>query len=187
MSALSVKAHRLPREETPYADVQGARDFAEQLLAQARSEFELKGRQPTQLVFLNDTEVHIVDAPLSQKENERIALGNLTIKLTHDLFAKGVGTMTEAWLFPGATESDAESPSLLQREDKMELLLVRASWEGEDPASKALLIVKEQGRGPALVERPDLFTSNGVDGIIMFKKKGEGAVGLQALAGPILG
>lgn len=192
MSTISVQAHKLPRDETPFADVGGARDFAEQLMAQAQSEFELKGKQPTQLVFLNATEVHIVDVPISTKENERIAVGNMTIKLTHDLRAVGVATVSEAWLIPGATEAEAENPAaLLQRDDKKEVLLVRASWDDQNTgepttAAKALLIVRDKGRSPALVERPDLFTSEGVDGILLLKKQGEGAIGMQAFQRPIM-
>ena len=107
MSSLSFKAQKIDRAGTPFEEVQGARDLATTVLEIAQTQFSNRKPGTTSLYFVTAEDVHVVDAPLSQKENERIAVGNLTIKMAHDLFAMGVATLSEAWLIPGATESDA--------------------------------------------------------------------------------
>lgn len=186
MSTLSFNAQQWPREGTPFANATNALELAALVMTNAQEQFARRGSHPTVLLLLTEDTVHLIHTPLSEKENERVAVGNMTLKLAHDYDALGVALVSEAWLFPGIAEDSIGDPSrLLHRDDKVEVLLVRASWNEDDTAAKALQIVRESGKDPKLIERPDLFTADGVDGLLLLKKKAEGSVSKQVIHRPI--
>ena len=181
MSTLTFDAEQWPRKGSAFEKIQDAKGLALLMMEKAQEQFAKKGSQSTDVLLVTEDTIHAIHMPLSSQENERIAGGNLVQKLAHDHGAVGLAFASEAWLIPGAKEADlANQAKLLAREDKLEILLIRASWDGQEPGAKAVQIVRE-GRKARLVERPDLFTPDGVDGVMLLKKKDEGAISKQIL------
>jgi len=187
MSTITIDTQEWPREGTPFANVKDARGLADLMLTKAQEQFQQKQAQATIALLVTKDQVQLLHIPLSSKENERIAGGNLVQKLAYDKDAIGVGLASEGWFLPGETEEGInDTKRLLERKDKVEVLVIQASWQGEDTAAKAREIVREGRKTPQLVERPDLFTPNGANGILLLKKQDEGSIGKQMLRRPIM-
>lgn len=185
MSSLSFDAQQWPRKGTSYEKICCGKELAFLMLEKAKAQFEQKGTQSTNVLFMAEDTVHLIHMPSSSRKNERIAESNLVQKLALDYQAVGIGFVSEAWFIPGVSEdATVNTMELLGRDDKLEILLIRVSWKGEPSGSKAMQIVRER-RNVRLVERSDLFTPDGMDGILLLKKKGENEMSKQMLHIPI--
>ncbi len=188
MTTLAFDVQQWPRAESPFAEVSDAKSLCAVMFEKAKAQFKQKSSHATMALLLTEYSVHAVHLPLSTKENERIAGGNLVQKLTHDLYAVGVGFVSEAWFVPKATEQALEDRTkLLQHADKIEVLLIQTSWgTAGDTSAKAVQIVRDGNKPAQLIERPDLFTPNGVDGLLIFKRHEEEAIRKQMLLRPMI-
>ncbi len=184
MSSLQFDVQKWPREGTPYADVSEAQELAALMMSRAQNQLKRMGTQKTSMLFLTEDTVHLVVAPLSDKENERNAVANLGIRMAHDLGAFAVGMVSESWLIPGVSEVEGDPSRLLHNEDKIEMLLVTVTWKDQEPAARALEIVRMTGQPPTFKRREDLVTSDGVDGVFVLKQKQQ-SLSAQVLNLPI--
>ncbi len=188
MSTLSFDVQQWPRAGSPFAEVTDAKSLAAVMFEKAKAQFKQKSAHATMALLVSEETVYAVHLPVSTKENERVAGGNLVQKLTHDLYAVGVGFVSEAWFVPKATEEAlADRTGLLQHPDKIEVLLIQASWgTGGDTSAKAVQIVRDGNKPAQLAERPDLFTANGADGLLILKRQEEEAIRKQMLLRPMI-
>lgn len=185
MSKLTFDAQQWKRAGTAFAEVYHAADLANLIMHNAQEQFKKNGSHPTELLFLTEDTVHLVHTPLSQKENERTAVGNLALHLFAKFGASASALISECWLIPGVSVVPEDPNKLLLQDNKLEFLFVQVTWDGESPIARLMEIVRTAGQPASLRPREDLITPEGIDGVLILKKEAQ-SVGEGLLRRPIL-
>lgn len=185
MSKLTFDAQQWKRAGTPYANIHHANELADLIMGQAQEQCKKTGSHPTVLLFLTEDTVHLVNVPLSNKEEERTAVGNLALHLFARFGAFASGLASECWFFPGVTTVPEDPAKLLLLDNKLEFLFVQVTWDGEPPVARIMEIVRMPGKSVSLRTREDLITAEGIDGVLLLKKEAQ-SVGEGLLRRPIL-
>ena len=104
MSSLQLDASKWDRKGSVFENVNNARQLAEAMVDKAQKHFEAVGSHSNNFFFVTRDEVHMVHTPMTgTSENERVAMGNLGLKLYMELDAEGMGTVGECWYLPQLT------------------------------------------------------------------------------------